>query len=200
MFFTQTYNTCLTEECFPKQWKHSVIIPIIKPGKEEVNDVSKNRPISIVNIGGKLLERLMIDRILFHIYSNNLFNDNQYGSNPQRGTADAAKEVKKFIEESLRLKQRTVIISLDVKGASDAAWWPSILKQLRELKCPKNLYNLSASYFSNTKGTLSIKDYKMEKEVQKGCPQGSCCGPGFWNVMYNSLLNLKFNSQTSLCG
>ena len=26
----------------------------------------------------------------------------------------------------------------------------------------------------------------------------SCCGPGFWNIMYNSLLNLKFNSRTKV--
>ena len=78
----------------------------------------------------------MTDRILFHIYSNDLLNDNQYGFTPQRGTVDAAMEVKNFIEESLKLKQCTVIVSLDVKGAFNAAWWPSILKQLRELKCP----------------------------------------------------------------
>ena len=141
----------------------------------------------------------MIDWILFHIYSNGFFNDNQYGfTSPQRGTVDAVMQVKKFIEERLRLKQCTVIVSLDVKGAFDAAWWPSILKQLRELKCPKNLYNLSASYFSNRKATLLINNYKTEKEVQRGCPQGSCCGPGFWNIMYNSLLNLKFNSRTKV--
>jgi len=83
------------EGCFPKKLKQSVIIPIIKPGKEECNDASKYRPISVINIGGKLLERLMIDRILFHIYSNDLFNANQYGFTPQRGTVDAAMEVKK---------------------------------------------------------------------------------------------------------
>jgi hypothetical protein len=88
--------------------------------------------------------------------------------------------------------------SLDVKGAFDAAWWPSILKQLRELKCPKNLYILSASYFSNRKATLSINNYKMEKEVQKGYSHGSFCAPGYWNIMYNSLLNLQFNSQTKV--
>jgi hypothetical protein len=42
-------------------------------------------------------------------------------------------EVKNFIEESLRLKQCTIIASLDVKWAFNAACWPSILKQLREL-------------------------------------------------------------------
>jgi hypothetical protein len=121
------YNTCLKKGCFPKKWKHLVIIPITKPGKEECNDVSKYRPISLLNIGGKLLERLMIDRILFHIYSNDLLSDNQYGFTPQR-TVDAAMEVKNFIEESLRLKQCVVIVSLDVKAAFDAAWWPGILK------------------------------------------------------------------------
>jgi hypothetical protein len=28
-------------------------------------------------------------------------------------------------------------------------------------------------------------------------PQGSCCGPGFWNVLYN-LLNMKYSSHTKL--
>jgi len=88
-------------------------------------------------------------------------------------------EVKIFIDESLRLKQCTVIASLDVKGAFDAAWWSRILKQLRQLKCPKNLYNLSASYFNNSKAKLSMNNYRTEKAVQKGCTQGSCCGTGF---------------------
>jgi hypothetical protein len=35
----------------------------------------------------------MINRILCHIHSNDLFNDNQYGFTPQRGTVDAAMEV-----------------------------------------------------------------------------------------------------------
>jgi hypothetical protein len=109
----------------------------------------------------------MLDRILFHTYSNDLFSDNHYGITPQRGTVDAAMEIKNVIEESLRLKQCTIIVSLHIKWAFDAAWWPSILKQLKELKCPKNLYNLSASYFSSRKATLSINNYKMDKEVQK---------------------------------
>jgi hypothetical protein len=83
LLFTQIYNACLKEGCFPKKLKYSVIIPIIKPGNEECNGVSKYRPISLINIGGKLLERLMIYRILFHIYSNDLFNDNQYGFTPR---------------------------------------------------------------------------------------------------------------------
>jgi hypothetical protein len=38
----------------------------------------------------------MMDRILFHIYSNDLFNDKQYEFTPQRGTVDREMEVKKL--------------------------------------------------------------------------------------------------------
>jgi hypothetical protein len=85
------------------KWKHSVIIAIIKPGREKCNDVLQYQPIRLLNIGGKLLERMMIDRKLFHIYSNNLFNNNQYGFTPQRGTTDTVMEVyrRKFMTETM---------------------------------------------------------------------------------------------------
>jgi hypothetical protein len=38
----------------------------------------------------------------------------------------------------------------------------------------------------------------MERKVSMGCPQGCCCGPGFWNVLYNAILNLQFSSHTKI--
>ena len=123
-FFTEIYNQCLKKGCFPKQWKRSSIIPIIKPGKEESSDVSKYRPISLLNISGKLLEKLLIDRIQHHLYSNSLMNNNQYGFIPQKSTVDAALTAKSFAEKHLQNKKYLVFISLDVKGAFNAACGP----------------------------------------------------------------------------
>jgi hypothetical protein len=36
----------------------------------------------------------------------------------------------------------------------------------------------------------------MERRVTKGCSQGSCWEPGFWNLLYNSLLKLEFTSHS----
>jgi hypothetical protein len=36
----------------------------------------------------------------------------------------------------------------------------------------------------------------MEKNVTNGSPQGSCCGPGLWNIQYNSLLTFKYTNHT----
>jgi len=38
----------------------------------------------------------------------------------------------------------------------------------------------------------------MDKEISRGCPQGSCSGPGLWNLHYNSLLELKYIKRTKV--
>ena len=38
----------------------------------------------------------------------------------------------------------------------------------------------------------------MEKELSRGCPQGSCSAPGYWNLQYNSLLKIKNMDQTKV--
>jgi hypothetical protein len=39
--FTEIYNECLRRGHFPQQWKTAVIIPLIKPGKEDINEAQK---------------------------------------------------------------------------------------------------------------------------------------------------------------
>jgi len=51
-------------------------------------------------------------------------------------------------------------------------------------------------YFRGRRAVISINSCKMEKNITKGCPQGSCCGLGFWNIKYNSLLNLRYTNHT----
>ena len=43
---TEIYNECLRRGQFPKQWKRSVLLPIIKPGKEELHEAQKYCPLA----------------------------------------------------------------------------------------------------------------------------------------------------------
>jgi len=38
----------------------------------------------------------------------------------------------------------------------------------------------------------------MEKELNRGCPQGSCSAPGYWNLQYNFLLKIKYMDRTKV--
>jgi hypothetical protein len=85
---------------FPKEWKIAKIIPIVKPGKENSLDPSKYRPISLLNIGGQVLEKL-INRIMHYMYKNGYVNDNHYGFTLQKSATDSAMAAKEFLEPEL---------------------------------------------------------------------------------------------------
>jgi len=66
----------------------------------------------------------------------------------------------------------------------------------KEFNYPRNLYNLAKNYFSGRTAILSTNSIQIQKEVSKGHQQGSCCGPGFWNIQYNPLLNFEYDKRT----
>jgi hypothetical protein len=190
---TVIYNQCLKRGCFPRRWKTAKIIPITKPGKENSRDPSKYRPISLLNIGGKLLEKLLITGINHYMHKNELLTGSQYGFMPQNSTTDAAMEAEKFIEPELRNRKVVIMTSLDVKGAFDAAWWPSILKELKVSGYPRNLYYLSKGYFSQRTAVMSTNSVSIVRRVTKGRPQGSRCRPEFCFTIHF----LSWNSQVT---
>jgi len=94
LLVTSLYNGCLKKGCFPTRWKRARIIPLTKPGKEKCSDASKYRPISLLNTGAKVLEKLLIKRIMHFLYNDDLLNQNQFGFTPQKSTTEAAVHAK----------------------------------------------------------------------------------------------------------
>lgn len=78
---------------------------------------------------------------MYHLYKTEFLNHNQFGFIPQKSTTDAA---------------------TTVKGAFDAAWWPVILRGLREAECPRNLYQLTQDYFKDRRAVMLINSRKID--------------------------------------
>jgi len=108
---------------------------------------------------------------MHHVHINNLLNHNQFEFTPKKCTTDAAITVKEFLEEGLRKWLITILVSLDFKGAFDAAWWPSILMALKDFNCPRNVYYLTKSYFSHRTAVMSISTVQVEEEVNEVAPR-----------------------------
>ena len=77
------YNGCLNRGFFPVRCIRTKMVIITKPGKYNSEDVSTFRPISLINTGGKVLEKIFINRIKRHVFSHIYMNKNQYGYTPQ---------------------------------------------------------------------------------------------------------------------
>jgi hypothetical protein len=97
--FQSLPQPCTTDSCFHRIWKREKIISIVKPGKEASNDISKYHPISLINTIVKVFEKVLINRLMHHIYTNNLMSNNQYGFTQQTSRVDAVIALKDFVQE-----------------------------------------------------------------------------------------------------
>ena len=74
------FAKCLTSGIFPDIWKHANVVPVHK--KNEKNLKGNYRPISLLRIFGKILEKLIFDSLYSHLVSSELLNPNQSGFRP----------------------------------------------------------------------------------------------------------------------
>ena len=55
----KVYQSCLTQEKFPKEWKCAELVLIPKPGKKDTTFPSAYRPTCLISEVGKILEKVM---------------------------------------------------------------------------------------------------------------------------------------------
>ncbi|GBN96140.1 hypothetical protein AVEN_195163-1 [Araneus ventricosus] len=94
--------------------------------------------------------------------------------------------------EKVKANQAVCLISLDVEGAFDNVCWESILFHLGQANCPNNIFRLVRSYLRERWVLFETRATRVQHETKRGCPQGSCRGPIFWNIVADSLLVQTF--------
>lgn len=184
--FMAIANKCLSLAHFPTQWKVAHVVILRKPGKADYTHPKSYRPIGLLPVLGKIVEKLMVNRIMWHTLPT--LNPKQYGFIPQRGTEDALYDLMEHVRSGVNNKKIVVMVSLDIEGAFDNAWWPALKLQLIKRKCPKNIYAMVDSYLRDRKIMVNYAGATSERHTTKGCVQGSIGGPTFWNIILDSLL------------
>ncbi|CAB3256943.1 unnamed protein product [Arctia plantaginis] len=80
------YNACLRLGHFPRPWKRVVTRVIPKPGRETYTEPKSYRPIGLLPVLGKVLEKMFATRMLWPLGSGSILSPRQYGFMPQRST------------------------------------------------------------------------------------------------------------------
>ena len=65
-------------------------------------------------------------------------------------------------------------------------------------QCYVNVSGRTNNYFTQRTAILATNSIRMEKELSRGCPQGSCSAPCYWNLQYNSLMKIKYMDRTKV--
>jgi hypothetical protein len=84
---THIVNLPIQSGIVPDQMKVARVLPILKSG--EGNFFSNYRPISILPVFSKLLEKVVYHRLLHYLNKQNILFDNQYGFRKNHSTSHA---------------------------------------------------------------------------------------------------------------
>ena len=105
---TFMYNLWFTTNIFPDAWKLATVIPLQKAG--DPSDVSNLRPISVLPLPGKILERIAHPQISKHLEEANALSPRQGGFRKGKSTIDTVASFTDDILLALNTKKYTKAI------------------------------------------------------------------------------------------
>ncbi|XP_043506295.1 uncharacterized protein LOC122526809 [Frieseomelitta varia] len=167
----------LVNPYFPSSWKVAKIIPVPKPGKPG-SDISSYRPISLLDIFGKILEKIIQHQIQKHIQKLSIIIPQQFDFRSEHSAIHQLQRVTEHIIMEKNKNHTTQLILLDLNKAFDSVWHKALLSKLQDIKLPPNLINMIRSCLRNRKFYVTINGNKStHKQIAAGVPQRSILGP-----------------------
>ena len=97
-------------------WKEARLVLIHK--RSSRSDPKNYRPISLLSVVGKVLERIVAQVVCHHLGENYLLSDQQFGFRPGRSTSDLLMLLTRKWQDALDDGQGTVVVVLDIVGVT----------------------------------------------------------------------------------
>jgi hypothetical protein len=195
---THIFNISLSSGVFPEIWKVAIVSPIFKNG--EKNNPNNYRPISLLIIFSKLLEKIVNKRVTTFLKHNNLISDRQFGFRQGKSTEDAVLLLCNTVSGALDANKRCIGVFLDLTKAFDTVSVPILLQKLNCLGIRGVPYDWFQSYLSSRSQRIRIgENISDELPINFGVPQGSILGPTLFLVYINDVLDLQIDNADTVC-
>ncbi|KFM83133.1 Retrovirus-related Pol polyprotein from type-1 retrotransposable element R1, partial [Stegodyphus mimosarum] len=117
----------------------------------------------------------------------------QYGFTPNKSTEHAIQKMQDVLKMNESKNLHSIIISIDIQAAFDSIRWKDLIKILEIISCPQDIRHIIKDYLCNRTLQYSSDSGVINYKLTKGCPQGSCLRPTFWNLIANEVLKLCDN-------
>lgn len=181
------YNDILETGRVPQQFKIAHTLAILKPGKP-VDDPSSYRPIALLSVCFKLLERLVYNRIQGII--NNVTPTYQAGFRNKRSCCEQVLALTSYIEAGFQKKLKTSVAFVDLSAAYDTVWLDGLLLKLKKHVPSKKLTALVGNMLTNRYFKVSVGQNQSKSFTMKnGLPQGSVLAPLLFNLYTSDMPN-----------
>ena len=167
----------------PSDWKISVVIPILKEGKDR-SCTDSYRPISLTSNVCKLYEKIIFNRLSYYCEKHKILPDNQAGFRKGRSTTEHLVNLTNNIKNQFARRKSTLATFFDVKKAYDSVWHGRLLLKLKQIGVSGHMFEFIKNFLANRVICTKVNTfYSSPKHVDMGIPQGSIIAPLLFSIL-----------------
>ena len=170
------FNKSLSSSFFPSEWKKANVTPVFKSNNP--NEVKNYRPISLLSIISKCLERCVYKHVHNFLLDNNIITSNQSGFTKGDSAINQLINISNEFGRALDNGKEIRVVFCDISKAFDRVWHTGLLFKLKQYGISGNLLNWFENYLSGRIQRVVLNGRNSEwKSIKAGVPQGSILGP-----------------------
>jgi hypothetical protein len=179
-------NMAIETGRYPEKLKLGKVVPIHKKGSK--TDPTNYRPISLLSIINKIIEKLLYKRLYEYFENFKIIYQYQFGFRHAYSTTMALIEITDQLREQIESKDITIGIYIDLTKAFDLVNHKMLISKLQSYGIRGTALELMKSYLSERSQYTKVDCTKSDiKKIQCGVPQGSVLGPLFFLIFVNDM-------------
>ena len=191
------FNQSFQSGVFPDSWKQATIIPLYKGGNK--TDVSNYRPVSLLPLPGKILEKIAHSKLSLFLENNDVITNKQGGFRKGFSTASSIADLTDDLYSNINEGLTSLATFVDLRKAFDTVNHEILLQKIKCYGIRNKNLDWCTNYLNNrSQKTLANGVLSSAKGVTCGVPQGSVLGPLFFILYVNDVQKAVRGSRLQL--
>ena len=192
---TDLFRTMWNQGKLPQEFKDASIVHLYKR-KGNRKDCNNHRGIALLSVAGKILARILLNRLTEHLEHEVLLPESQCGFRQGRGTVDMIFAARQLQEKCREQNVGLYSTFVDLTKAFDTVSRQGLWKIMSKFGCSSVFINLVREFHDGMQARVQDNGaYSEPFHVENGVKQGCVLAPTLFSMMFSAMLTDAFRSR-----